>query len=143
MLRQLSVLCCVAFVLLPQTACKPKDPLAELLAERAGWEVTLTRWFPVDESIQLALRIKNPRNATLETLTVRVLFLDENNKELAELWAPVQVADFRRGVPEDRLLKVTPPEIEFAGISVQLVRSPDEEQRTHIVELRAALAEGS
>ncbi len=143
MLRRVSILFCAASLLLPLVACKPKDPQEDLLAERAGWEVSLTRWFPADDSIQLALRIKNPRDATLETLTVQVQFLDEKNDELAQLWVPVNVADFRRGIPEDRLVTITPPDIEFAGISVLLVPFPDEEQRKHLGELQATNSTGS
>jgi len=115
--------------------CGPSDPAEKILAERARWTVSLQRWFPQEEDVFLSLRVQNPRGATLERLTVQVLFLDPGENVVEERWEALAVEDLRTGAAEDRSLIVPAPASGFDAVAVILVTAPDEAQRSRIVEL--------
>lgn len=116
-------------------ACGPSDPAERVLAERARWSVSLQRWFPQDDGVFLALRVQNPRDATLETLTVQVLFLDTDDATVDERWVALPVSGIRSGASVDVTRTIPAPAAPFDSVAVILVTSPDDAQRDRIVEL--------
>jgi len=123
--------------------CRPSDPRAEVLKQRARWTVDLLSWVEgEDGQISLTVRVAGPPNSSLSELTFRVNLLDGANQTLASEWRTVDLSEIARGGPKDLFYKVDPAGRIVEGLAVSVVANPTPEQEQHIKELQSIPAAG-
>jgi len=117
-------------------ACRPGDPRARVLEERARWQATLESWAqsPGPGPVTLAVRLSGPPSAKLERLTVRVQLHDDAGIVMSSLWHTFDLRDVRRGGPADKSIRI-PFDREVAGASVEVVAAPTPEEQANLPEL--------
>ena len=129
----------VLLVAVTLPGCGPSDPRERVLRERARWQVSqLGQWaMGEDGTITLRLRVSGPVQSKLQTLTVRVEFLDASGESLGPVWRPLDLSGVQRGGPKDLVLRLRAPEgVDVEGIVVDTVPSPAPDEIPHIDELR-------
>lgn len=141
--RRFAWLPIVLLLLVVAAACRPSDPRAEVLKQRARWTVDLLSWVQgEDGQISLTVRVAGPPNSTLDELTFRINLLDAANETLVSEWRTVDLSQLARGGPKDLFFKVEPPDQPVEGLAVSVVVNPTAEQEQHIKELQSLPAAG-
>ncbi|MDH3627662.1 MAG: hypothetical protein OEV00_15710 [Acidobacteriota bacterium] len=123
------------------TGCGPSDPVADVLAQRARWEVIPQNWVQDDAgTVSVSVRLAGPPKSTLGSLTVRVAVADAAGSPAGEYWHTFDLAGIERGGPVDRLIRLRDvPVIE--ELDIDPIYAPTEDQYTHIQELSGLTAE--
>jgi hypothetical protein len=116
-------------------ACSAGSSSASIRNERARWNVELVNWVAaVDGTVTASIRVSGPPSTSLETLSFRFTLRDAANEPVGAVWRTVDLSQVPRGAPKELTHRFV-PEIEFEGLSVELVLDPTPEEAEHVVEL--------
>jgi len=121
-------LCCLGAVL--TLGCSPKDPRAEIIEQRARWQVQLLSFAQNPAgAVTLSTRISGPPNSTLSQMTVFFELKDAAGQQLGKRWHSFDLTDVPRGGPRDLLVSLPDPGgvVETVGIGMAVNPTPEEE----------------
>ena len=129
--------------ILGAAGCGESDPRARILEERERWQVDLASWATgEDGSIRITLQVTGPVKSFLETLTVRLEFIDAAENPYHTHWKALDLSRVQRGTPTEFRIILDPLEQAPEGISVSMMPQPGPEDEPHIVELAGVAAGG-
>lgn len=118
-------------------ACSAQDPRARILEERARWEVSLRSWAQDDDGgLNASLVASGPVRSSLETLTVRVDYVDAAGEVFHRQWQVLDLSRVERGAPAEFLVHLDPAPSPPDGLAVSLVPRPTPGEASHIQELQ-------
>ena len=122
--------------LLLSSACAPSDPREQILSERARWKVTPLSWsMGQDGRITLSARLAGPVRSQIDRLTVRVEMRDAPGAVVSHEWLTLDLAEVRRGGPEDVLFRFPAAAAGVEELTIDHVLDPGPEEAPHIEEL--------
>jgi hypothetical protein len=129
--------------ILGAAGCGESDPRARVLEERERWQVDLASWATGDDgSIRITLQVSGPVQSFLETLSVRLQFIDAAENPYHTHWEVLDLSRVQRGTPTEFRIILDALEQAPEGIAVSMVPRPGPEDEPHIAELAGALAGG-
>lgn len=118
-------------------ACGVSDPRAEVLEQRARWDVQPLDWVETpDGSINLSVRLSGPPNSKIEQLTVRIELMDGTGESIRQVWHTFDLTKVPRGGPKDISLRLAAGAGSVESVGLSLVLDPTAEEAQQIRELQ-------
>lgn len=117
--------------------CAERDPRAEVLEERARWDVQILSWAPTESgSVNISARLGGPTSAKLRSLTVRFEMQDAGGALLGDQWHVFDLSDVSRGGPKDFSVVLADAPDGVEQLRLDRVYEPTPEQESRIRELQ-------
>ena len=136
----------VLLCLVGVAGCGPKDPRAEVLQQRARWNLIPKGFLEKDDGrMMLTVGVAGPARSTLDRLTFRIELRDGTGQVLDQIWRTLDVSAIPLGVGTDVMLDLgQPPEgfivagdpPQYGEILIDRVLDPDPEESRQIEELQ-------
>ncbi len=117
------------------SGCGGGDPKADLLAERAQWEVELRSFRLSEVSAVASLTVKGPTQTELNKLTVLFYLVDAAGNRVDSIWHTLDVSAVRRGVAKDMVVTLPTGGAEVDALQLDPVFTPTAEQEAFLEEL--------